>query len=58
MINQADFVFWYVRQSIITKEMVLAGLGGEGLRKGDGQIGPVNPFPPRGPPLTSKIVWG
>ena len=34
--------------------MVWAGLGEKGLRKRDGQIGPVtrNLFPPRGSPLT------
>ena len=31
-------------------------MGGKGLRKRDGQIGPVNPFPPIGSPLMSKIV--
>ena len=46
-----------VRQSKITKGTVLAGLGGEMLRRRDGQIGPVHPFPPRGSPLTSNIVW-
>ena len=29
-----------VRQSKITKGLVLTGLGGKGLRKRDGQIGP------------------
>ena len=48
--------------SKITTGMVLArfgdGLGEERLRKRmHGQIGTVNPFPPRGSPLTSKIVW-
>ena len=33
---------------------LLADLGGNWLRKK--QIGPVNPFPSRGSPLTSKIV--
>ena len=46
-----------VRQSKITKGPVLAGLGGKGLRRRDGLIGPVNPFPPRGSPFTSKIIW-
>ena len=46
-----------VKQGKITKGMVLAGLGEKGLRKRDGQVGPVNPFPPRGSPLTSDIVW-
>ena len=48
-----------IRHSIITKWPVLAGLGEEGLRKRDGQIHLVNPFPPRvrGSPLTSKVVW-
>ena len=32
-----------VRQSKITKGTVLAGLGEKGLRKRDGQIGPINP---------------
>ena len=32
-----------IRQSNITKGTVLAGLGGKGLRKRDGQVGPVNP---------------
>ena len=32
--------------------MVWAGLGEKGLRKRDGQIGPVNLFPPRGSLLT------
>ena len=41
-----------IRQSKIIKGLVLAGLG----RKRDGQIGSVNPFPPRGSPLMSKIV--
>ena len=41
----------------IPKGMVLAGLGEKGLRKRDGQVGPVNPFPPRGSHLTSKIIW-
>ena len=34
----------------------MAGLGEKGLRKRDGQIGPVNPFPPRGSPLMIKLV--
>ena len=47
-----------IRQSKITKGVVSAGPGEEeGLRKRDGQIGPVNPLPPRGTPLMSKIVW-
>ena len=48
-----------IRQSKLTKGTVLAGLGEKGLRKRDGQVhvGPVNPFPPRGSPLTSNIVW-
>ena len=33
-----------VRQSKLTKGTVLAGLGEKGLRKRDGQIGPVYPF--------------
>ena len=37
-----------IRQSKITKGAVLAGLGGKGLRKRDGQIDPVNPSPPTG----------
>ena len=38
-----------VRKSKMIKEPVLAGLGGKGLRKRDGQIGQViNFFPPRG----------
>ena len=45
-----------IRQSKIIKGLVLAGLGRKGLRKRDGQIGSVNPFPPRGSPLMSKIV--
>ena len=36
--------------------MVLSGLGEKRLRKRDRQIGPVNPFPLRGSPLTSKIT--
>ena len=32
----------------------MAGLGGKGLRKRDGQIGQVNSFPLRGFPLTSS----
>ena len=43
-----------VRQSKLTKGTVWAGLGEKGLRKRDGQVGPVNPFPPRGSPLTSN----
>ena len=43
-----------VRQSKITKVTVLAGLGEKELRKRDGQVGPVNPFPPRGSPLINK----
>ena len=39
----------------------MVGLGEKGLRERDGQniysVGPVNPFPPRGSPLMSKIVW-
>ena len=35
--------------------MVLAGLGEKGLRKRDGQVGPVNTLPPRGSPLISKM---
>ena len=35
----------------------MASLGGKGLKKRDGQTGPVNSFPPRGSPLTSKIAW-
>ena len=47
-----------IRQSKITKGVVSAGRGGEErLRKRDGQIGPVNLYPPRGSPLMSKIVW-
>ena len=37
-----------VRQSKMTKGTVLAGLREKGLRKRDGQVGPVNLFPPRG----------
>ena len=37
--------------------MYLAAVGGKGLRKRDGQIGSVNPFPTRGSHLMSKIVW-
>ena len=48
---------YHVRQSKLTKGTVLAGLGEKGLRNRDGQVGPVNPFPPRGSPLTSNIVW-
>ena len=33
----------------------MAGLGEKGLGKRDGQVGPVNPFPPRGSPLTSNL---
>ena len=47
-------------QSKITKDPVFGSsfdLGGKGLRKKNGQIGLVNPFPPRGSPLKSKIVW-
>ena len=36
---------------------ILASLRGKGLRKRDGQIGPVNPSPPRGSLLTSKIWY-
>ena len=44
-----------VRQSKIIKGPVLAGLGGKGFRKRDRQIlRPVNPFLPRGSPLTNK----
>ena len=46
-----------VRQRKLTKGTVLAGQGEKELRKRDGQVGPVNPFPPRGSPLTSNIVW-
>ena len=46
-----------VRQSKTTKWPLLAALGGKVLRKRDGQIGSVSPFPLRGSPLTSKIVW-
>ena len=35
-----------IRQSKITKCPLLAALEGEGLRKRDGQVGSVNPFPP------------
>ena len=45
-----------IRQSKITKGVVLASLEGKRLRKRDGQIGSVSPFPPRGSPLTSKLV--
>ena len=38
--------------------MVLFGLGEKRLKKRDGQVGPVNPFPPRGSPLMSKISKG
>ena len=38
------------------KRVVLASLRGKELRKRDGRIGPDNSFPPRGSPLTSKIV--
>ena len=49
-------IVYGVRQSKITKGAVLASLGEKGLRKRDGQIGPVNYFPLRGPPLTSNII--
>ena len=42
---------------ILFKNNKGAGLGGKGSKKRDGQIGPVNSFPPRGCPLTNKIVW-
>ena len=58
IISQSQQVKSYgIRQSKITKGMVLAGLGEKGLRKRDGHVGPVNLFPPRGSPLTSNIVW-
>ena len=47
----------------MTKGAVLAGLGVKGFRKKDGQIGPVNPLPPRGSPrvklskITKRMVW-
>ena len=43
----------------ITKGPVLAGLGRERVKKERwaDTVGPVNHFPPRGSPLTSKIVW-
>ena len=44
-----------IRQSKITKGTVLASLGGKGLRKRDGQIGPVNPLRPTDSPLTSSF---
>ena len=46
-----------IRQSKITKEPVLAVLGGKGLSLTYMQFCPVNPFPGRGFPLMSKIVW-
>ena len=45
-----------VRQSKITNGSVLAGLGEKWLCKRDGQIGQVNPFPPRGFPSTSSKI--
>ena len=35
----------------------MASLERKKLRERDGQIDPVNPFPPRDSPLTSKIAW-
>ena len=34
----------------------MASLGEKGLRKRDGQIGLVNPFPPRSSPLMSTVI--
>ena len=60
-LSHPEALHWWVkssgvRQSKITKGTVLASLGKGKVKEEDGQIGPVNPFQPRGFPLMSKIV--